>query len=258
MQHWLGVGPSGVELHAAADRTLAMLAPRRLSVTVIPPETDPMSFTCDAVIFDLDGILVDSNAIAERHLRAWADGHDVPFERIAAIHHGRPTVETVRLVAPHLDAETEAHRMETAEADDTDGLIVFAGASRLLSRLPAGLWAIVTSGTRRTATIRLTHVRLPTPAVLITADDVAKGKPSPDPYLLAAERLGIAPSRCVVIEDAPAGVTAARAAGARVIGVASTTSRDALADAHVIVACLEDLGAETSEGTLEITWRAAK
>jgi sugar-phosphatase len=216
-----------------------------------------MPFTCDAVIFDLDGILVDSNPIAERHMRAWAERHGVPFERIAAIHHGRPTVETVRLVAPHLDAESQARLIETAEADDTNGLILFAGASRLLAGLPDGRWAIVTSGTRRTATRRLAHVGLPIPAVLITADDVTRGKPAPDPYLLVAERLGLAPSRCVVLEDAPAGVVSARAAGARVIGVASTLPAAALADADVVVARLEDIRAGAGEGALRVAWRAA-
>jgi sugar-phosphatase len=135
-----------------------------------------MPLLFDAIIFDLDGVLVDSNAIAERHLRAWADCHDVPFGRIAAIHHGRTTVETIRLAAPYVNTEIEADVVETAEADDTDGLLAFAGAARLLARLPAGRWAIATSGTRRTATTRLANVGLPSPAVLVTADDVSNGK----------------------------------------------------------------------------------
>jgi len=221
-----------------------------------PPRTIPMSFRCDAIIFDLDGVLVDSNAIAERHLRAWADRHDVPFEHISAIHHGRPTVETVRSVAPHLDAEIEASSMERAEGDDTDGLVPFAGAERLLACLPRQRWAIVTSGTRRTATARLTHVGLPAPDVLVTADDVVNGKPAPDAYLLAAGHLGVAPSRCVVVEDAPAGVASAQAAGARVVAVASSVSSGALVGANVVLARLEDLHAEVTDGTVLITWRA--
>jgi mannitol-1-/sugar-/sorbitol-6-phosphatase len=214
-----------------------------------------MPFMCDAIIFDLDGVLIDSNAIAERHLRAWAQRHGVPLEHIAAIHHGRTTVETVRLVAPHLDAATEAEAMETAEADDVDGLVAFPGAARLLARLPAGRWAIATSGTRRTATLRLAYAGLASPDVLITADDVTKGKPAPDPYLLAAKRLGLLPSRCVVVEDAPAGIASAHAAGARVIGVASSMAPEKLAGADVIVASLEDLDVEPAAGTLLITWR---
>src|SRR5689334_7305466 len=155
-------------------------------------------------------------------MRAWAERHGLPFARIATLHHGRPTVETVRLVAPHLDVEAEARSIERAETEDLHGLRVFAGAARLLAALPPDRWAIVTSGTHALATTRLAHVGLRKPTVLVTADDVARGKPAPDPYLTPARKLGVAPGRCVVIEDAPAGVAAGRAAGARVIAVAST------------------------------------
>jgi sugar-phosphatase len=212
---------------------------------------------CDAIIFDLDGVLIDSNGIAERHLRAWADRQALPFERMAAIQHGRTTVETIRLVAPHLDAGLEADLMEQAEADDTEGLLAFAGAVSLLARLPAGRWAIATSATRRTAVARLAWVGLPTPEVLVSADDVASGKPAPDAYRLAAERLGVAPWRCVAVEDAPAGVESAQAAGCRVVGVASTLPAGALSGADVIVARLADLAAEIAEGALLISWPAA-
>lgn len=170
---------------------------------------------------------------------------------------GRTTAETVHLVAPDVDAEAEALLMETAEADDTDGLVPFAGAASLLGRLPIGRWAIATSGKRRTAVTRLAHTGLPSPHVLITADDVARGKPAPDPYLLAAERLGILAARCVVVEDAPAGIASARAAGARVIAIASTMSREALGDADAIVPRLEDLTFEMTEGALCLTPRVA-
>jgi mannitol-1-/sugar-/sorbitol-6-phosphatase len=212
--------------------------------------------TCDAIIFDLDGVLVDSNNITERHLRAWTARHNVSFEHIASLHHGRTTVETIRLVAPHLDAKVEACLLEGAESVDTNGLAAFAGADRLLAGLPRERWAIATSGTRQTATVRLAHVGLPLPRVLVTADDVASGKPSPEPYLLAAKRLGLDPTRCVVVEDAPAGITSARAAGARVIGVISTNSADNLAEADIIVGCLADLSAIAENGTLVVSWGA--
>jgi sugar-phosphatase len=213
--------------------------------------------TCDAVLFDLDGVLVDSNAIAERHLRAWAERRALDFARVASIHHGRPTVETVRLVAPELDAEAEARLIEGGEARDTEGLCTFAGAARLVSGLPPARWAIVTSGTRDTATMRLAYVGLPEPAVLITADDVRHGKPAPDPYRLAAERLGHAPARCVVVEDAPAGIVSARAAGARVIAVAATLPPSALTDADVVLAYLADLEVDVRPASLEVGWTTA-
>jgi len=216
-----------------------------------------VSWSCDAVIFDLDGVLVDSNTISERHMRAWAQRHGVDFARIAAIHHGRPTVETVRLVAPHVDAEAEARVIDAGESVDTQGLRAFAGAERLLAALPDRRWAIVTSGTRRMATTRLVTVGLPQPGVLVTADDVRHGKPAPDPYVLAAQRLGMAPARCVVIEDAPAGIASGRAAGARVIAVAATLPPAALGDADVVVARLDDLTLSVEPAALQIGWRAA-
>jgi sugar-phosphatase len=127
----------------------------------------------------------------------------------------------------------------------------------LLAGLPRGRWAIATSGTRRTATIRLAHVGVVPPNVLVTADDVVTGKPSPEPYLLAAKRLGVEPTRCVVVEDAPAGIASARAAGARVVGVTSTNSADALAGADIIVDRLADLRAVAASGALVISWDAA-
>ena len=211
-----------------------------------------MLFHCRAVLFDLDGVLVDSNPIAERHWRLWAERHGLDAGEIARTHHGRPTAETVRRVAPHLDAAHEARLKETAEADDTDGLRAYAGAAALLAGLPDGRWAIATSGTRRTATFRLAHVGLPEPAALVTADDVERGKPAPDPYLLAARTLGVDPADCVVVEDAPAGIEAAHAAGARVVAVASTNAPDALAGADAVVDRLAALRVEVGAQGLTV------
>ena len=216
-----------------------------------------MAWTCEAVIFDLDGVLVDSNAISERHMHAWAARHGIDFARIAAIHHGRPTVETVRLVAPHLDADAEARGIDADERADTCGLRAFAGATRLLAALPAGRWAIVTSGTRPMATTRLRAVGLTQPDVLITADDVERGKPAPDPYRLAMQRLAVAPARSIVIEDAPAGIASGRAAGARVIAVAATLPAAVLAEADVVLASLDDLEVVTRADDIAVAWRAA-
>lgn len=211
-----------------------------------------MTFACQAIIFDLDGVLVDSNPIAERHWERWAERHGLPFDEIAQIHHGRPTVETIRRVAPHLNAEYEARLKETAEADDTNGLTAYSGAAVLLATLPTERWAIATSGTRRTATSRLAHVGLPVPSVFITADDVEHGKPAPDPYLLAAERLGVEPAACVVVEDAPSGIASARAAGSLVIAVASTNKPVMLTNADVVVPELSALHVEVNSDGLVV------
>lgn len=217
-----------------------------------------MLLTCSALIFDLDGVLVDSDPIAERHWRRWAEKRGIPFERIASMYHGRPTVETIRTVAPHLDAEAEARVKEKAEAEDTDGLTAFDGVRSLLRSLPAKRWAIATSGTRRTAEKRIAYTELPMPDVLVTADDVEHGKPAPDAYLLAADGLGIDPADCVVLEDAPAGVQAARAAGARVIAVASTNPADALQDADHVVNDVARVEVAVRDAALHVRWEASR
>ena len=209
-----------------------------------------------AVIFDLDGVLVDSNALAEEHWKTWAAKHDVSLEHILAVHHGRPTVQTMREVAPHLDVEKEARLKEDAEADDTEGLQAIPGAGRLLKGLPEHRRAIVTSGTRRTATIRLNHCEFPHPRVFITSNDIQNGKPDPEPYQRAIELLGYSPADCVVIEDAPAGIASAKAAGARVIAVRTTNGPEALAKADVIVENPEAIEIEVTENGLAITANA--
>lgn len=213
-----------------------------------------MEFACDALIFDLDGVLVDSRALIERHWRRWAEEHDIPFEEVEAVSHGRSSVDVIREVAPHLDAEAEARRKRDREAADTEGLAAFDGAKALLRSLPEDRWTIATSGTRKTATARLSHVGLPQPDTLVTADDVEKGKPNPEPYLLAARRLGRAPEACLVLEDAPAGVTAAQRAGAQVIGVTVASSAEGLSEADAVVHRPADLSVETAEdGALRVT-----
>ena len=203
--------------------------------------TNTIQFDCEAVIFDLDGVLVDSTACIEKHWRLWAAKHGFDPAKILSVMHGRRTVESMRLVAPHLEVEQEAAQLEAIEAVDTEGVVEIAGAKALMEALPIGRWAIATSGGTVMATNRLIYIGLPIPPVLITADDVSRGKPDPEPYLLAAKGLGFAPSACVVIEDAPAGIQAARAAGMRVIAVATTHAPEELVEADVIVERLLDL-----------------
>jgi sugar-phosphatase len=194
-----------------------------------------MPFSCRALLFDLDGVLVDSEAAVRQRWREWAELRDVPFEEIEAVYHGRPAFEVIREVAPHLDADAETSRMSDTIAAAPEKLRAFEGARGLLEDLPGGRWTIATSGRRRTATNRLSHVGLPIPDTLVTADDVERGKPHPQSYLLAAERLGVPPEQCVVLEDAPAGVEAGRRAGAAVIGVATASAPEALSAADAVV-----------------------
>ncbi len=199
-----------------------------------------MNISCEAILFDLDGVLVDSIAVVQRHWTRWADANDISYEELKSVAFGLTSTEVVALLAPHLDAEAEGRRMQAAEAADTDGLVIFPAAGPLLRSLPDGRWAVATSGDRATATTRLTFGELPIPDVFVTAGDVAQGKPHPEPYLKAAAALGYNAKDCVVIEDTPAGIRAGLLAGAEVIGVASTHARAELAMADVVV---DDLGA---------------
>ncbi|MGW4792848.1 HAD-IA family hydrolase, partial [Nonomuraea sp. NPDC004297] len=174
-----------------------------------------------AVLFDLDGVLVDSSAVIDRVWRAWAARHGLAWETVEPLLPGRRASETVRLLAPWLDAAAEGAELERIQAADEDGIRACPGAVQLTEQL--GLpWAIVTSGSRATATARLRVTGLRIPAVLVTADDVRHGKPDPEGYRQAALRLGVEPRHCLVVEDAEVGVRAALAAGAPVAGVAGS------------------------------------
>lgn len=213
---------------------------------------------CEAILFDLDGVLVDSMVVVERHWTIWAEKHGFDPEVILQKAHGRRIIETVEEFAPHLDIHTEVESIANGEATDTDGLKLIEGADTLLNSLPKSNWAIATSGTRETALTRLHYAGLPLPSHLISADDVDKGKPNPDPYLLAAKKINKKPERCVVIEDAPAGVTAAKAAGAYVIAVTTSHVESELLHADIITDSLTSIEvtvqpAEHHETTLEIT-----
>lgn len=190
---------------------------------------------CDVILFDLDGVLIDSTSCITRHWEAWAARHGIELSAVMQAAHGVRTVETMRLLAAHLDVEREAERFTAGEVADTDGVVVIEGAAELLAALPRDTWAVVTSGSAELATARLRRAGLPIPSTLVTADDVQRGKPAPDPYLLGADRLGVPVEHCVAVEDSPAGIQAARAAGMRVIGITATHSREELFRSTVVV-----------------------
>ena len=152
------------------------------------------TFSCSAILFDLDGVLCDSTRQVDREWRAWAQRKGVDGDAVMAIAHGVRTIEVIRRVAPHLDAETEAAAIEDHEAHDQRGVTVMPGALDLVQSIPAGRWAVVTSGSRLLAQNRLRHCGLPVPEVLVTSDDVTNGKPHPEPYLKGAKGLGFQPA----------------------------------------------------------------
>ncbi|MGW1450925.1 HAD-IA family hydrolase [Micromonospora sp. NPDC002411] len=187
-----------------------------------------VTIACGALLLDMDGTLVDSQVCVERKWRDWCRRHGLDVDELLRVSHGLQLADTVRLMAPHLDLAAEVADLARREEQDTDGLRPVAGAARLLAALPPRRWAVVTSAWHRLAEIRLRHLGLPAPRVLVTADDTAHGKPAPDGYLMAAARLGCPPADCVVVEDSPAGIESGRAAGMRVIAVATTFAREEL------------------------------
>jgi mannitol-1-/sugar-/sorbitol-6-phosphatase len=198
-------------------------------------------FSCSALLFDLDGVLVDSTRAVDREWRLWAQRKGLDGDAIMAIAHGVRTVEVIQRVAPHLDAEAEARQIEDEEAGDQDGVAVMPGAAALLRSIPLGRWGVVTSGSRPLASARLRFCGLPVPEVLVTSDDVTNGKPHPEPYLKGAARLAYKPADCLVIEDAPAGIRSARAGGFKVVGITSTYAADALGLADAVIGRLEQI-----------------
>jgi sugar-phosphatase len=212
-----------------------------------------MQLECAAILFDLDGVLIDSTESIMRHWGQWAQRHGLDLAEIMQVAHGRRTVETMRLVAPHLPAEEEARAFAAIESADTEGVVAIDGAAALVDPLPAEAWAIVTSGTRDVATARLRSLGLPVPRIMVTAEDVVNGKPDPEPYLAGAGRLGVPAEHCVVVEDSPPGLAAARAAGMRTVGVVSTHAYDDLVAATAIAWRLGDIRiAAGSDGRLVI------
>jgi len=204
--------------------------------------TDPLTIAlpsgalirCRALLFDMDGVLVDSLPTIMQHLRDWALRHGLEPERVIELSHGRNNVELIQTAAPFLDAQQEARRMQQREIDEVGGLVGCTGARELLLALPWDAWAVVTSGYAPVARARLRATRMPIPDVLVTASDVQAGKPDPEGYLTAAARLDVPPEECVVFEDAPAGVAAAHAGGMRVVGIKGTVDAQVLDTEHTV------------------------
>jgi sugar-phosphatase len=176
-----------------------------------------------AFLFDMDGTLLNSIRVVERVWRDWGRRQGIEVEHYLPHLHGVRTVEAMRnLGHPGLDAEREAAAILQAEMDDVEGIEPIAGVAAWIAALPAGRWTVVTSASRELALRRLAAVGLPVPAHMVTAEDVQRGKPAPDCFLLAARRLGVDIADCLVFEDAPAGIAAAEAAGAAVLVIDAT------------------------------------
>lgn len=207
------------------------------------------TFDVAAVIFDNDGTLVNSRPGIVRAWVAWAEEHGVAPERLVG-HDGRSSIEIVEILLgtgrADLDAaSTRVDELEEKEAHDT---VVHGGVREALAALPPDRIAIATAGTRAVAAARLAAAEIAEPPVVVTADDITRAKPDPEIFLLAAERLGVPPGDCLVVEDAPYGVTAGKAAGCAVLAVTTTAGADKLTEADAVVSSLDQVTWELTDG----------
>jgi len=208
-----------------------------------------MPLLASALLFDLDGVLADSTRSVVRAWSAWARRVGLEPEELIPKVHGRRAIETIRSVRPQLDAEAELATLVADETTDNDDTEEIPGARVLVSALRPETWAIVTSGLRDVAMARLVAAGVPIPRVMITAESIERGKPDPDCYLRGAQALGVDPHECVVVEDAPIGAAAARAAGMRLIALTTTHRADQLEPADLIVPDLSHLSVRIVERT---------
>jgi len=209
---------------------------------------------CAGLLFDMDGVLVSSIASARRCWRAWGKHYNVPGWETLEIPHGVRAIEIVQRFKPDIDPQAGLKLIEDMEVEDTNDIVLLAGAKSLLESLPKERWTIVTSASRRLLLARLKAAGLPVPADLVSAESVIKGKPDPEPYRLGAERLGLPVAKCVVVEDAPSGIKAGIAAGCQVIGVIGTHEASLLHEAGAtwVVQSLEKVTANIDANGLRL------
>jgi sugar-phosphatase len=202
-----------------------------------------MKFSADALLFDMDGTLISSMESVVRCWTRWSQEYGISAEEFARVQlHGRPAVEIIAGLLPAGQVQEALARIEQLEVEDVPGGVsVLPGTKELLASLPDSGWAVVTSATRRLAEARLHEAGIQ-PPLLIAADDITRGKPDPEPFLLAAAKLGAGPARCVVFEDAAAGLESGRAAGMRTVALTTTHEREELS-ADVVVADLASVSA---------------
>ncbi|MEV5980503.1 HAD-IA family hydrolase [Streptomyces sp. NPDC052114] len=212
-----------------------------------------MKIQADALLFDNDGTLISSMESVYRCWTRWAQEYGITAEDFARVElHGRPAAEIAADLLPAEKVAGAVARIEELEVSDVaGGVVLLPGTRALLESLPMDRWAVVTSATRVLAEARLAEVGV-RPGLVIAADDITRGKPDPEPFLLAAAKLGAEPARCVVFEDAPAGLAAGRAAGMRTVALTTTHTADELT-ADVVVKDLSAVSAQATAGGVEIS-----
>jgi mannitol-1-/sugar-/sorbitol-6-phosphatase len=236
----------------SGDVTTTTGSTPNLSSVDAAPVVDTPRFAVDAVLLDLDGTVVDSGPALVRAWSRWAAEYAITEEQLGAVvAHGLTAAALVSALLPDDQTEAGLARIDELEIGDVAGITALPGAEAFVAALPPGRWAIVTSGIRRVAQVRLRAAGLAPPPVLVTADDVRHGKPDPEPFLLGAAGLGVSPTRCLVVEDSPAGLAAARAAGMATIGVTTTHPATEL-QADYVVEGLQNLRVDLDGGGLTI------
>ncbi|MEV6930382.1 HAD-IA family hydrolase [Dactylosporangium sp. NPDC051485] len=213
------------------------------------------SGSCSVLLLDLDGTLVDSAAAVLRGWQDWARWAGVPADEIPSVVHGRSAAATILHLLPDVSAD-ELHkhiqRVLRIQELDPEPAYPMAGAARLIEDLSPPQWAVVTGCSRGMAAARLAAGGLPTPSVLVTDEDVASGKPDPEGYLRALWRLGVDAGDAIAVEDAPAGIEAARAAGIRSVAVTTTHARESLTAADAVVTGLDAIRVFEDAGRLRV------
>lgn len=214
--------------------------------------SQPIRVEAKGILFDMDGVLISSIGSVVRCWQRWAAIYGIPDAETYMVPHGVRAVDIVKSLRPDIDPEEGLRTIEDMEVEDMADLTVLPGVKKLLDGLPLERWAIVTSATQRLLLARLKAAGLPIPERIISGDMVERGKPDPEPYRRGAELLGFQPGECIVVEDAPSGVGAGKAAGARVLAVLGTHTAEELKQADWIIASLEDLTVTSGANGLEL------
>jgi len=206
-----------------------------------------------AFLFDMDGTLLNSIAAAERVWSIWAERHGLDVAAFLTTIHGARAIDTItRQALPGVDPHVEAQWITEAELEDVEGIVAIPGAIEFLNSLPGDQWALVTSAPRDLALRRLQAAGINPPAALVTAEDVASGKPDPACYVLGAKRLRVPVQDCLVFEDASVGIRAGEAAGADVIVVTSTHLKPMQTE-HAMITGYEHLTVQrNADGSLQL------